>query len=78
MRLCPYYFYRTKTNFYFNYIKLGERLREFKAHLEHLLISNTKEKTINKTNSSLLIYVCFGAVTHKDKKPYKADLSRTN
>ena len=29
MRLCPYYFYRTKTNFYFNYIKLGERLREF-------------------------------------------------
>jgi tetratricopeptide (TPR) repeat protein len=28
MRLCPYYFYRTKTDFYFNYINLGERLRK--------------------------------------------------
>src|SRR4030042_1800417 len=27
MRLCPYYFYRTKTNFYFNY-RLGERLQK--------------------------------------------------
>jgi len=62
MRLCPYSYYRTKTKFYFNSLKDGERLQIF------MVPSNG---ICNETLSSLNLNI-YGV--NIKKKPLQIDL----